>query len=682
MPPKKGKPLTEAEKDLLKRWIDQGAEYKPHWAFVKVERPALPVVKNKAWIKNEIDAFILARLEKAASSQPSRPRDAHPPAVARSARLAAELAEVDQFLADRSASANERLVDRMWRRRTTAKMAVLWLDLARFGDTSGYHMDSTRQMSLCRDWVINAFNQDMPFDQFTIEQLAGDLLPNATQDQKIAVGLQSQHRFNEEGGVDPEEYVIRYNVDRTNTLGQVWLGLTLGCAECHTHKYDPIRTRNITSSSRISPASPSRWRRPSVYGKLLEPILKECRRRREQRVGGNSRRFPCAKKASPRSWPIPVHRKRAEIASRMGIGPKEATSFRNKSRRPSISSRPNAAILRKNSYEIITLAKSTRKYSREPGRSNRSRRSHAENQGHRGRSPYTLVSEEMPNPRPAYVLFRGDFPQRREGRAGRSRRCVPPLPEGRTEQSARSGPLAGSPDHPLTARVTVNRLWAKCSATASSAPSAISAPKATIPSHPGIARFWRKLRAIRSPGTGWDDQETARRHRSIRDVSAIGRLFHVGLGRQARSGRSAVARVAAYIGSDAEELWHSPSLNRRDLIANRRCRRSCRTSRPDFYKNKNEEWPWTPSAGNEQYRRGLYAFWRRTALHPMFAILDAAEPRRMHRDSARRTNTPLQASVTLNDPASWRPPASSRRRCRPRVAAGTGWPHRGSRFAG
>jgi hypothetical protein len=249
MPPVASKKsLTAAQKELLQRWIDEGAAYKEHWAFVKPVRPPLPKVHDQAWALNEIDAFILDRLEKA-GLKPS-PRADKTTLIRRLSfdlrGLPPSLAEIDALLADQGPDAYARLVDRMLASpHYGEKMALIWLDLARFGDTSGFHFDSTRQMWLWRDWVINAFNANMPYDRFTIEQIAGDLLPaNSEKDddlsRKIASGFNRNTRFNEEGGVDPEEFVIRYNIDRTNTLGQVWLGLTLGCAECHSHKYDPI----------------------------------------------------------------------------------------------------------------------------------------------------------------------------------------------------------------------------------------------------------------------------------------------------------------------------------------------------------------------------------------------------------------------------------------------------------
>jgi hypothetical protein len=245
MPPPESKktPLTPEEQKLIGRWIAEGAPFTQHWSFIAPQRPKLPRVQNAAWPVNEIDYFVLEALERN-GLQPSKPADRHtlirrlyldmlgiPPSIA----------EVDAFVNDTSTDAYEKLVDRVLENpRYGEKMALRWLDLARFGDTSGYHMDSTRQMWLWRNYVIDSYNSNKPFDQFTIEQLAGDLLPNPTLEQKIGSGFNRNSRFNEEGGADPLEFQVTYSKDRVFTLGGVWLGLTTGCAECHSHKYDPI----------------------------------------------------------------------------------------------------------------------------------------------------------------------------------------------------------------------------------------------------------------------------------------------------------------------------------------------------------------------------------------------------------------------------------------------------------
>jgi len=257
--PMGGPPLTRRQIALIRAWIDQGAPWpdesiargaktRTHWAYIKPARPPLPAVKNRSWIRNPIDNFILARLEKEKlSPSPEAPKEALvrrlyldliglPPSVK----------EVDAFLADNSSDAYEKLVDHLLASpHYGERWARPWLDLARYADTHGYEKDNRRSMWKYRDWVINALNKDMPFDQFTIEQIAGDMLPNATIDQKIATGFHRNTMFNEEGGVDKEEARWETIVDRVDTTATVWLGSTLACAQCHNHKYDPFTQKDF-----------------------------------------------------------------------------------------------------------------------------------------------------------------------------------------------------------------------------------------------------------------------------------------------------------------------------------------------------------------------------------------------------------------------------------------------------
>lgn len=242
-PPAANKPLTDEKRDILRRWIAAGAEYQPHWAFEAPVEPVLPPVVLQSWPRNPIDYFVLARLE-AEGLRPSPEADRYtlvrrvyldliglPPTVE----------EADAFVFDSSPDAYERLVDGLLASpHYGERWARLWLDLARYADTNGYEKDRARSIWPYRDWVIRALNDDMPFDQFTIEQLAGDMLPEATLDQRIATGFHRNTMLNEEGGIDPLEFRYHALVDRVNTTGTVWLGLTVGCAQCHTHKFDPI----------------------------------------------------------------------------------------------------------------------------------------------------------------------------------------------------------------------------------------------------------------------------------------------------------------------------------------------------------------------------------------------------------------------------------------------------------
>jgi len=248
MPPaNSGKKLTDAQIETLRRWVEQGARYEKHWAFVPPRRPEIPTVKNKAWVLNPIDAFILARLEKE-GLKPSPAADR----VTLIRRLSLDLtglpptpAEVDAFLADQSPHAYEKVVDRLLNSpRFGERMAVMWLDAARYADTHGFHIDSHRDMWKWREWVIGAFNHNLPYDQFIIEQLAGDLLPNPTLEQKVATGFNRNHPINFEGGAIPEEYHTAYIVDRIDTTATAFMGLTFRCAQCHDHKYDPFTMKD------------------------------------------------------------------------------------------------------------------------------------------------------------------------------------------------------------------------------------------------------------------------------------------------------------------------------------------------------------------------------------------------------------------------------------------------------
>lgn len=244
MPPTdEGDPLSAKERELFRRWISEGAIYEKHWAFIRPVKPPLPEVANPAWPRNGIDHFVLARLE-SEKLQPSDEADRY--ALVRRVYLdliglPPTVEEADIFVHSNDPQAYELLVDRLLKSdRYGERWAREWLDLARYADTNGYEKDRERSIWPYRDWVIRAINQDMPFDRFTIEQLAGDMLPNAGESQAVATGFHRNTMLNEEGGIDPLEYRFYAMVDRVATTATVWLGLTTGCAQCHTHKYDPI----------------------------------------------------------------------------------------------------------------------------------------------------------------------------------------------------------------------------------------------------------------------------------------------------------------------------------------------------------------------------------------------------------------------------------------------------------
>ncbi len=243
-------PLKDSEIATVRQWITEGAKYENHWSFIPPVRPTAPAVKNESWVRNPIDRFILSRLERE-GLKPSPEADRR--TLIR--RLTLDLtglpptpAEVDAFLADSSPNAYEKVVDRLLAStRYAERMAIRWLEASRYADTNGYQTDGPRTMWRWRDWVIDAYHQDMPYDRFTIEQLAGDLLPKPTLEQQIATGFHRNNRTSAEGGSIDEELRVEYVADRTETTSTVWLGLTVGCARCHDHKFDPITQRDYYS---------------------------------------------------------------------------------------------------------------------------------------------------------------------------------------------------------------------------------------------------------------------------------------------------------------------------------------------------------------------------------------------------------------------------------------------------
>jgi hypothetical protein len=240
--------LTPMEKAILIKWIEDGAEYKKHWAFIPPQQHDIPKIKDKSWIKNPLDHFVLSKLE-LEGIKPSGEADRETLLRRLSLDLVGlppSLAEIDAFLADTSDNAYEKQVDRLLNSAHYGeKMAMYWMDIARFADTHGYTVDRFRDASPYRDWVIRAFNQNLPYDQFITYQLAGDLLPNPTKEQLIATAFNRIHPQNMEGGIVEEEFRVEYVVDRTSTMGEAFMALTLGCARCHDHKYDPISQKNF-----------------------------------------------------------------------------------------------------------------------------------------------------------------------------------------------------------------------------------------------------------------------------------------------------------------------------------------------------------------------------------------------------------------------------------------------------
>ena len=242
-PPESNLSLSEYERNILKNWILQGAEWKKHWSFIKPKKPELPKIKNKDWTKNQIDIFIAKNIENQnlefskIESKEILLRRLYFDIVG----LPPSIDDIDQFLNDKSENAYEKVVDKLLDSENYGeRMASIWMDIARYGDSHGYQDDTERTMWPWRDWVIHAYNKNLPYDEFITWQLAGDLIPNATKEQIIATGFNRNHKITQEGGVIPEEYRVEYVADRAITTSKLMMGLTMECARCHSHKYDNI----------------------------------------------------------------------------------------------------------------------------------------------------------------------------------------------------------------------------------------------------------------------------------------------------------------------------------------------------------------------------------------------------------------------------------------------------------
>lgn len=303
-PPDFKKQLTERQIALFRLWIEQGARWQKHWSFSTPSHPPLPKVTGSAQIRNGIDAFVISRLKQEGLS---------PSPEARKERLIRRVTldltglppapeAVDAFLKDCSADAYENVVDRLLSSKHYGeRMATDWLDAARYADTSGYQTDGARHMFRWRDWVIDAFNRNQPFDQFTVDQLAGDLLPNPTLDQLIATGFNRNHRSNSEGGIVFEEYLFEYAVDRVETTATVWLGLTMGCARCHDHKFDPFTQEDFYGLLAYFNNMPERGRVLKVGNSA--PLVKAPTREQQQRLAQLDEELVASKKKMQEARP-------------------------------------------------------------------------------------------------------------------------------------------------------------------------------------------------------------------------------------------------------------------------------------------------------------------------------------------------------------------------------------------
>ena len=592
-PPEAGDRLSDKQIDLLKRWIVSGAAYEPHWAYVPPKRPPVPAVKNEAWPGNDLDRFILARLEaEGLAPQPEADRAT----LAR--RLALDLTglpllpeEIDAFVADASPDAVEKLVDRLLTHDGYGEhMARQWLDLARYADSAGYSDDPPRTIWGWRDWVIRAFDANMPFDEFTIRQLAGDLAPNATLDDKVATAFHRNTLTNNEGGTIDEEFRTVAIIDRVNTTLSTWMGTTLGCAQCHDHKYDPLSQKEYFQVYAIfnNTADADRFDESPVATIPWEPVDAE-RAKLEKAIADIVGGIPQLAAPAPENGPEPPEFQPAR---------KIVDDLRER------------------------LA---------------------------GTPPMTVpVLEELAGDkrRVTNIQLRGNWQNLGdEVTAGMPVAFNPAtLPEGgRIDRLALAKWLV-DPANPLTARVIVNRIWERLFGIGIVSTSEEFGSQGDLPSHSElldwlatelVARHW-DLRAIqRLIVTSAAYRQTSKSPPELVARDPENRL--VACGPRVRLSAEAIRDQALAAAGLLSRKKGGPPVN---------------PPQPDIGLKAafGGGIDWMTSTGEDRYRRALYTTWRRSNPYPSMATFDAPS-REVCTIRRPRTNTPLQALVTMNDPA-------------------------------
>lgn len=663
MPPT-GPALTAREIGVLRAWIDQGAvwpdepaaavsqklsasEKKSHWAFQRLKRPAEPSVRQRSWVRNPIDSFILARLE-GEGIAPSL--EAGKETLLR--RLSLDLIglpptpeELNAFLIDNSPDAYERQVDRLLASpHYGERWARQWLDLARYADSDGYEKDLPRPYSWrWRHWVIEALNRDMPFDQFTIEQIAGDLLPSSSPEPAVATGFHRNGLKNREAGVKREEARFEELVDRTNTVGTVWLGLTVGCAQCHDHKYDPISQReyyqlfaffNNTEDTVIDAPLPGELgpylqNQPGYYQKrnalLAEYRVPELQERWEARM-----REAMDVPGKSLDWDFQVTAIRAMLDGAEKLLRKEAGS-RNQREKDALTNyfvRNNGPEIAKDKETSERLKELVQKLD------------DLDQTFPRVSQAYALM--EAPQPVKTHIAVRGDY--RRAGLEVEpsTPAVLLPFPQGNKPARLRLAEWLVSRDNPLTARVAVNRAWQEFFGRGLVRTSEDFGTQGEKPTHPELLDWL----ASEFMERGWSLKQlhktivmsaTYRQSSQVRPELKDRDPGNLLLSRQNR------LRLSA-------ELVRDAALQASGLLYPAVGGQSIRPPQPESVsKLTYGTAKWQESQGKERYRRGLYIHYQRTSPYPQLVNFDEPDAN-VAAAQRRRSNTPLQALNLLNDP--------------------------------
>jgi len=605
------KPLTANERRIIKQWIEEGAAYADFWAFVPPRQPSMPEVDNQRWNQQPIDRLVLRRLE-AEGLRPNSPADCR--TLIR--RLSLDLTglpptrdEIQGFLADTSADAYERLVDRLLAKPQYGEhMTKYWLDLVRFADTNGIHHDHYREMTPYRDWVIRAFNQNLPYDEFVTYQLAGDLYPEPNHDQLTASGFNRLHLIIDRGTALPEESHTRNVVDRVTAVGTAFMGLTVQCAVCHDHKYDPITMKDFYQLfaffNNLDGAPETGGRQGTDFQRGLQP--------------------PYISLATD------VQKaKLAELDRRIAEAREQVQQIEQQ-----VAKAVDATQKRKLEAELNQAKKAAEK-------------AQADKRAFEATIPMAMVMKEKADPRAAHILVRGAYDNPGERVERDTPAFLPPMPRKdglRTRMDLAQWFVAR--EHPLTARVAVNRFWQQLFGVGIVKTSEDFGAQGDWPSHPDLLDYL----AVSFVESKWDvkaltkeivmsetykqaSEATSERFESDPENRLLSR------GSRFRLDSEVIRdQVLATSGLLNEEmfgksvkppqpagLWKAVSMP---------------SSYPRFY---------TPDAGDKIYRRSVYTFWKRGMPPPQMTILNA--PFREACIARReRTNTPLQALLLMNEP--------------------------------
>jgi len=641
MPPM-GK-LKPEELAVFQRWVEAGLPWpedpatrvsqqtpSTHWSFQPIKQPAEPELKDKTWARNSIDKFILARLEKE-GLKPSPEADK----VTLIRRLSLDLLglppttkEVEEFLSDTRPGAYERLVDRVLASpHYGERWARHWLDMARYADTNGFGFDRARVMWRYRDWVIRALNQDMPFDQFVIEQLAGDLLPNATLDQKVATGFHRNTMINEEGGVDQEQYRIEAVFDRVKTTGAAFLGLTTGCAQCHDHKYDPISQREF-------------YQLFAFFNNQDEPSLQIVRPGqvddyRKISADFSVERLRLQSEIAQRSQEIvsllPVWESKLSAAERQNLP----------SNVQAILKVPPAA---RELAQVEDLEKFYKESDTEYQARLRALDQFMETPSARNPNQFTaMVLQERDTPRPTHVLVRGDFLKPGVKVWPDVPAVLPPL-EKRDGSNPSRLDLARwlvCDKNPLTTRVSVNRVWQRYFGRGLVKTVEDFGTQGEKPSHPELLD-WLASEFIRQR---WSQKAL---HRLIVTSATYRQSSKVTSAERERDPENILLTRSPRLRVEAEVV-RDIALSASGLIQHRIGGPSVLPPQPAGVTDLSRgNLIWVTATGPDRYRRGMYTFWKRTSPYPGMTVFDAptADEAAVQRI---RSNTPLQALTTLND---------------------------------